>query len=75
MYYIVNLFVFLIAFISFPTLSPRPANTRGAVLPYAQLQILMRQVDGGGNKWSLSLGGGLTLRRLGKYVDLCRARW
>lgn len=37
-------------------------------MPYAQLQLLLRQVDGGERKWSLSLGGGNCLRRVGKCI-------
>ena len=42
------------------------ANTGDAPIPYAQLQLLMRQVDGGGRTWSLSPGGDYRLRRVGK---------
>ncbi|CAN0250284.1 unnamed protein product [Scytosiphon promiscuus] len=42
------------------------ANTGDAPLPYAHLVLLMRQVDEGGRKWSLSLGGGHHLLRVGE---------
>lgn len=47
------------------------ANTGNAPIPYAQLQLLMRQVDGGERTWSLSLGGDYCLRRVGKLVTPC----
>lgn len=42
------------------------AHTGDTPLPYANLQLLMRQVDEGERQWSLSLGGGLCVRRVGE---------
>lgn len=36
------------------------------VLPYAKLRLLMRQIYDGGRTWSLPLGEGLCLRRIGE---------
>ncbi|CAM9365782.1 unnamed protein product [Ectocarpus sp. 4 AP-2014] len=41
------------------------ANTANSPLSYANLRLLMRQVDGGDRKWSISLGGAYNLRRVG----------
>lgn len=56
-----------------PVLPPLPwnrsvANTANTPIPYAQLQLLMRQVDGGERTWSLSLGGDFCLRRIGTFL-------
>lgn len=42
------------------------ANTGNSPLSYANLRLLMRQVDGGDRKWSISLGDAYCLRRVGE---------
>eukprot|EP00903_Cladosiphon_okamuranus_P015538 g14344.t1 len=46
------------------------ANTGNTPISYAQLQLLMRQVDGGERTWSLSLGGDHCLRRVGDFLRI-----
>ncbi|CAM9157533.1 unnamed protein product, partial [Hapterophycus canaliculatus] len=46
------------------------ANIGNAPLPYAQLRLLMRQIDEGGRKWSLSLGGDHHLLRIGDFLRI-----
>ncbi|CAM9395243.1 unnamed protein product [Choristocarpus tenellus] len=44
------------------------ANTSGASFSYSRLVLLMKQIECGRRMWSMQLGGGLCVRRLGDIL-------
>ncbi|CAM9608346.1 unnamed protein product [Discosporangium mesarthrocarpum] len=42
------------------------ANLDGGTFPYARLVVLMKQIGSSSRKWSVQLGRGLCMRRIGQ---------